>query len=1452
MNQDVQNVQNKVFAFDVDASTTLYHNDGTTTVYNDMRSFRNLPRRSFSTIQEQRGSRVVQIGNVKRERGQWPPRRPDLMACGYLPTEPTSSFLSHLQWMMKKDILQQDMCLIGPPGSSSCLRRTTALAYAELLQREVHVVTITSNLTESDLKQRRELTASSPDGKLELTFQNAAPVDAALNGRILILDGLERASRNVLPTLNNLLEHRSMNLEDGSFLVAHDRYLELEEPSHSNLIPVHPDFRVIATAVPSPIWPGRSLDPPLRSRFQIRRVEEEIDDIYQRLSYSKAKDNTDIQSLAHSNPSLVNFVASMESASKEQPGKIWPFPVNRLASALRTLEQFPKEDAKSVFLKSYPIVDDRLDLFRRKHEASVTAFQSAWEDVVGEESEIDPAGTYRLESVTADEKALGQAKVNFSVVDQKSSSFSFLSSSSETNRTLTVPCGKFLGNKEATPEGNFCLTDSLQRVLVSMLQSHAVGNDVLLVSQRGEGKSAMASYFGRLLGYDVKLFHCYPEMTSTDLFLRHVTDPVTGETSWEPTALLQAIEEGSLVILDGAQKLRPDDALASLQALSTERDTFLPDGRRIVSSERLKEIDGIDDTNIVWIDPSFRMIALASLTKEAGTAWLSQDVVSMWNTVVVPSPTPECLRAILKSTDPEISPKTIKRLQKLKSALTDEVAADCGVAEVSTRNLIRVVRRAQTGSTSLYEAVCEVLVADLLPPTQRASLESVLKRIGIVDVSTKEEAAQDDESIHFNEDTCSIGNFSMIRQKADRPEMVPAPKFFDIPSHTLAIKDLLQDWDQGERAFLLLGNQGVGKNMVIDRLCQVANFEREYIQLHRDSTIGQITLQPTLEDGKIVWKDSPLVRAVTNGLSLVVDEADKAPTEVLAVLKGLVEDGELMLGDGRRISRHSSGEAGIIPVHPNFTLWILANRPGFPFLGNAFFRQIGDCFSTRVLSNPDLQSEINLLRAYGPSVDSSLLKSLAGSFAELRWLSDHGDVTYPYSTREAVAVVKHLEGFPDEGVVTALHNVLDFDSFDADVYGTLGQVFQRHGIPIEDYASWQKAVSRKGANLKVEFSGGDSTGDGTSSSPPPLSSPKEGKWDDNNDPHVGGNQWAGGTGGSDTAGLGGRGGPYRLDRGHKVHQVSDEAKAQVSVEAAKAARRMAEKALQERLSEINMSESEWDMYKRFVDPIRKDIANLRAILNQVDMKQTEQGWIPRQSHGELDDARLVDGVTGEKNIYKRRGTIEDSGGPSPKPKRLRFVVDVSGSMYRFNGYDSRLIRCLEATNLIMESFDGMSSRFDYSIVGHSGDSPCIKFVDFGKPPENEKQRMKILQAMIAHSQYCMAGDHTLEAMEQAIQDVQDTDDDDDSSSPIVIAISDANLERYGIHPRELGRIMDTASYSSSSQAKQVKAHCIFIASFGREAEQIKRELPVGRGHVCMETSDLPRIVRNILTGALNS
>jgi hypothetical protein len=137
---------------------------------------------------------------------------------------------------------------------------------------------------------------------------------------------------------------------------------------------------------------------------------------------------------------------------------------------------------------------------------------------------------------------------------------------------------------------------------------------------------------------------------------------------------------------------------------------------------------------------------------------------------------------------------------------------------------------------------------------------------------------------------------------------------------------------------------------------------------------------------------------------------------------------------------------------------------------------------------------------------------------------------------------------------------------------------------------------------------------------------------------------------------------------------------------------MARRGLEGKLLEIGMGQQEWTMYQRSADAIKEDIANLRGLLNSVTSKSSEKGWVKRQSHGVIDDTKLIDGVTGGRYIYKRRGTVEE--GPIQKPKRLRFVMDCSGSMYRFNGYDERLLRCLEAALLlVMESFQGFEAQY---------------------------------------------------------------------------------------------------------------------------------------------------------------
>ncbi len=232
---------------------------------------------------------------------------------------------------------------------------------------------------------------------------------------------------------------------------------------------------------------------------------------------------------------------------------------------------------------------------------------------------------------------------------------------------------------------------------------------------------------------------------------------------------------------------------------------------------------------------------------------------------------------------------------------------------------------------------------------------------------------------------------------------------------------------------------------------------REYIQLHRDTTVNSLTVQPVVKSGVVHYEDSPLVKAVKNGYILVVDEADKAPLNVTGILKSLIESGEMLLSDGRKIVPHSyfvnnqgKTKENLIPIHKNFRMLIAANRPGFPFLGNDFFAILGDLLACHPVDNPDPQSEISMLKMYAPSVPHSILDKLVSAFGSLRHLSDQGIITYPYSTRELVNIVKHLEKFPTDSLSSVLTNVSDFDHFaeNSDLKSTFIEVMHKHGIPI--------------------------------------------------------------------------------------------------------------------------------------------------------------------------------------------------------------------------------------------------------------------------------------------------------------------------------------------------------------------------------------------------------------------
>ncbi|XP_041978858.1 von Willebrand factor A domain-containing protein 8 [Aricia agestis] len=1314
----------------------------------------------------------------------------------------SQSTLRNLRWMMQKDILGQDMFLLGRPGPS---RRKVALQYLELTQRELEYVALSRDTTEADLKQRREIEKSTAK------YFDQSAVRAAIEGRVLVIEGIEKAERNVLPVLNNLLENREMHLEDGRFLVPAARYDKLleehgkEEISKWRLVRVDEAFRVIALGLPVPRYTGQPLDPPLRSRFQARDVAT--------VGYGEhlATLTSELPRVDSNKLERVLSAAYALTSTELQQISLPDFPIDNLHAAAAILEKVPNIPVHKLLYYLYPYnsflskdhVKNVKDIFANLNVDTEEKCNIVLKDIKRKENKAD---------------------VVLEVNGVKSE--------------LTVPCGR---RREQKAAKKFVRTDFQTQLLNELLLSHSVG-DFCIVGPKGCGKSLLVSQLSSLLGYAVEPIVLYQDMTARDLVQQRTTLE-NGDTVWRNSALVEAALHGHMAVLDGLHRIHAS-TLAVLHRLVHDRELQLHDGTRMLRHDRYDDLvasglspQELDESGVKRIHPAFRIVALAEPpTTGRGQQWLSPEILSLFVFHEMRNLSKDEEIFIIESLYGNIS-KPMHSIINLADQLrkSDDSTLKNLSSSLSTRQLLRIASRmAKYPTDTAYVTIQRTFLAKFLPNLARRALDGACQKMDIEPpFRFGHNRPEKILPCSVQNGTLTIGKTSIEVFKTDALTKVPDILFYDVPQHIELLEWLLQDFLLGNH-LLLVGNQGVGKNKIADRLLQLLNRPREYIQLHRDTTVQSLTVQPTVQDGVVIYEDSPLVKAVKNGHVLVVDEADKAPTHVTCILKTLVEDGEMILSDGRRIvPKHmldsSAGDiSSFIPVHDDFRMIVLANRPGFPFLGNDFFASLGDLFSCHAVDNPSIDSELTLLRSYGPDVPYDVMRKLVQAFAMLRDMADQGQLTYPYSTRELVNIVKHLQRYPEEDLATAIGNVFDFDRYSKDTADTLLEVLHTTGLPTEGVLEGRSKEALKRIQMTIERTSGKD-----------VSSPKHGKEDPKNEPHVGGNTWAGGTGGRDTAGLGGKGGPYRLDKGHDVHQLSDAEKDDIPEHVKKAAREMNRKAFEERLREINMSEYDAKLYGQFLKAVQPQIGALRGVLAELQAKKKERQWGRHQTSGELDDAKIVEGITGERAIYRRRVEEEPPpGSPPDKPKRLRVVVDVSGSMYRFNSYDGRLERSMEAVVLLMEALRGYEARIRYDIIGHSGEEHALELVRVDRPPENEKQRLQIIRTMHAHAQFCWSGDNTLAAAQHAVTQLAAEDADD----AIVLLLSDANLRRYGIPPERLGTILVSEP--------RVQAHALFIGSLGDEANMLLRRLPAGHGHVCSDVSQLPHILQQIFAASL--
>ena len=207
-------------------------------------------------------------------------------------------------------------------------------------------------------------------------------------------------------------------------------------------------------------------------------------------------------------------------------------------------------------------------------------------------------------------------------------------------------------------------------------------------------------------------------------------------------------------------------------------------------------------------------------------------------------------------------------------------------------------------------------------------------------------------------------------------------------------------------------------------------------------------------------------------------------------------------------------------IHADFRVIVLANPPGWPFVGNDFYRECGDCFATHAVGNVSAESQAQLLKEIAPDIPVQMVATLLSIFGQLRLLHEEGRIAYPYSVRELVLIARRLQQFGSGGLSAALRDVFDGDSEDRAAAAAIADVVDAHGLESLARAVRQgvpSSLSQQAGALDLKLSQPSTRLGrqlGSEHTPPamPEDGPKHGEWDGQQ--HMGGNRFAGGSGGT--------------------------------------------------------------------------------------------------------------------------------------------------------------------------------------------------------------------------------------------------------------------------------------------------------------------------------------------------
>lgn len=399
------------------------------------------------------------------------------------------------------------------------------------------------------------------------------------------------------------------NLDDGTHIVHPAKYALLSEDSTNDkakFIPAHASFRVVTIAAPVPPYPGFPLDPPFRSRFQARYIDNAgaMAALEGRNPLIHSKDS--LSSKFAEKLRTIILTAQYASETQNSIGSIAPsnavlpsFPQTTLTKLKRLIDAFPLDGVDG----EPPLTPTQLArLVSTLHPGLLTAPFRAWAALSNqtEEAGLGPLGSPSqsvieddasgLDDVEASAGLLGYHAIGISRISERTASITFERQGKIVSHIVPTGSGELLPfplpsgtTLDGTVGGDI---DATQRLLVTsrflssltmLLQAHALGTALTPENHSGSlrrgldislippivpfsascSTSTLVHVFSSILGYtetreDVYL---YKELGGRELLMRReIIEEANGSknigaTVWKPRSVGYPIFARNVVVV---------------------------------------------------------------------------------------------------------------------------------------------------------------------------------------------------------------------------------------------------------------------------------------------------------------------------------------------------------------------------------------------------------------------------------------------------------------------------------------------------------------------------------------------------------------------------------------------------------------------------------------------------------------------------------------------------------------------------------------------------------------------------------------------------------------------------------------------------------------------------------------------------------------------------------------